>query len=114
LARLHPSLAAGRQHTGGPQHLSVPARTGIAVAVFGPGGRIAAALNAIVPRTEANIPFTVPALLTAARHFPRPRCGQPAHGNRAVLVVCRLNSDLPSCGVDGSGWGLEDDGWAAG
>lgn len=45
--------------------------TGIAVPVFGPDNKIAAALNAIVPRTEANIPFTVPALLTAAHGISR-------------------------------------------
>lgn len=45
--------------------------TGIAVPIFGPDGRIAAALNAIVPREEANVPFTVPALLTAAHGISR-------------------------------------------
>ncbi|MFD1213497.1 IclR family transcriptional regulator [Arthrobacter sp. GCM10027362] len=45
--------------------------TGIAVPVFGAGNKIAAALNAIVPRTQANIPFTVPALVTAAHGISR-------------------------------------------
>jgi DNA-binding IclR family transcriptional regulator len=45
--------------------------TGIAVPVFGPGDQIAAALNAIVPRDEADVPFTVPALLTAAHGLSR-------------------------------------------
>ncbi|MFW3385563.1 UNVERIFIED_CONTAM: IclR family transcriptional regulator [Kocuria sp. CPCC 205274] len=45
--------------------------TGIAVPVFGPGGAVVAALNATVPREEANVPFTVPALLTAAHGISR-------------------------------------------
>ena len=45
--------------------------TGIAVPVFGPDNRIAAALNAIVPREAAAVPFTVPALLTAAHGISR-------------------------------------------
>jgi DNA-binding IclR family transcriptional regulator len=45
--------------------------TGIAVPVFGAGNEIAAALNAIVPRDEADVPFTVPALLTAAHGISR-------------------------------------------
>lgn len=45
--------------------------TGIAVPVFGDGGVIAAALNATVPREEANVPRTVPALLTAAHGISR-------------------------------------------
>jgi DNA-binding IclR family transcriptional regulator len=45
--------------------------TGIAVPVFGPDGTVAAALNAIVPRGEAAVPFTVPALLTAAHGIAR-------------------------------------------
>jgi DNA-binding IclR family transcriptional regulator len=45
--------------------------TGIAVPVFGSGNEIAAALNAIVPRDEADVPFTVPALLTAAHGISR-------------------------------------------
>jgi DNA-binding IclR family transcriptional regulator len=45
--------------------------TGIAVPVFGADNQIAAALNAIVPRGEANVPFTVPALITAAHGISR-------------------------------------------
>ncbi|GAA3315586.1 IclR family transcriptional regulator [Arthrobacter ramosus] len=45
--------------------------TGIAVPVFGANNEIAAALNAIVPRDEADIPYTVPALLTAAHGISR-------------------------------------------
>jgi DNA-binding IclR family transcriptional regulator len=45
--------------------------TGIAVPVPGPGDRIAAALNAIVPREGADVPFAVPALLTAAHGISR-------------------------------------------
>jgi DNA-binding IclR family transcriptional regulator len=45
--------------------------TGIAVPVFGPGSRMAAALNAIVPRHEASVPLIVPALLTAAHGMSR-------------------------------------------
>lgn len=45
--------------------------TGIAVPVLGPGDTIAAALNAIVPREGADVPFTVPALLTAAHGISR-------------------------------------------
>jgi DNA-binding IclR family transcriptional regulator len=45
--------------------------TGIAVPVFGPDKTIAAALNAIVPRQEAAVPLTVPALLTAAHGISR-------------------------------------------
>jgi DNA-binding IclR family transcriptional regulator len=45
--------------------------TGIAVPVFGHGGMVAAALNAIVPRGEADVPSTVPALLTAAHGISR-------------------------------------------
>lgn len=45
--------------------------TGIAVPVFGPDNTIAAALNVIVPRQEAAVPLTVPALLTAAHGISR-------------------------------------------
>jgi hypothetical protein len=41
------------------------------VPVFGPDNGIAAALNAIVPRQEAAVPLTVPALLTAAHGISR-------------------------------------------
>ncbi|QCB95858.1 IclR family transcriptional regulator [Arthrobacter sp. PAMC25564] len=44
---------------------------GIAVPVFGPENKIVAALNAIVPRGEADVPITVPALLTAAHGISR-------------------------------------------
>lgn len=51
--------------------IAVPDWTGIAVPVFGAGNTIAAALNATVPRDEANVPYTLPALLTAARGISR-------------------------------------------
>jgi DNA-binding IclR family transcriptional regulator len=52
--------------------------TGIAVPVFGPDNTIAAALNAIVPRQEAAVPLTVPALLTAAHGISRALKAAPA------------------------------------
>ncbi|MCD4852682.1 IclR family transcriptional regulator [Arthrobacter sp. AK01] len=44
---------------------------GIAVPVFGASGKIAASLNAIVPRDEANVPAIIPSLLTAAHGISR-------------------------------------------
>ncbi len=44
---------------------------GIAVPVFGIAGKIAASLNAIVPRGEANVPAIIPSLLTAAHGISR-------------------------------------------
>lgn len=54
-----------------PPGVGVSEWTGIAVPVFGPGNKIVAALNAIVPRGEESIPATVPALLTAAHGLSR-------------------------------------------
>jgi DNA-binding IclR family transcriptional regulator len=51
--------------------IGVTAWTGIAVPVFGLDGTTTAALNAIVPRDQADVPFTVPALLTAAHGISR-------------------------------------------
>jgi DNA-binding IclR family transcriptional regulator len=57
--------------------------TGVAVPVFGPGNRIAAALNAIIPREDTGIPRVVAALATAAHGLSRalgaesPRRGIP-------------------------------------
>ncbi|MCG2622861.1 IclR family transcriptional regulator [Arthrobacter sp. I2-34] len=56
--------------------------TGIAVPVLGPGNGIAAALNAIVPRAEANVPFVVPALLTAAHGISRALGAESRHPAR--------------------------------
>ncbi|MBT2535766.1 IclR family transcriptional regulator [Arthrobacter sp. ISL-69] len=54
-----------------PPGIGVLEWTGIAVPVFGPDNTVAAALNAIVPRREAAVPLTVPALLTAAHGISR-------------------------------------------
>ncbi|QSE89942.1 IclR family transcriptional regulator [Rhodococcus pseudokoreensis] len=51
--------------------IAVKEWTGIAVPVFGAGNNIAAVLNATVPRGETNVPFTLPALLTAAHGISR-------------------------------------------
>ncbi|WP_159828845.1 IclR family transcriptional regulator [Arthrobacter sp. 9AX] len=51
--------------------IAVKGWTGIAVPVFSSGNTIAAALNATVPSGETNVPFTVPALLTAAHGISR-------------------------------------------